>query len=177
MLVYKSSANSKFFSALSLPSFVRDWLVMRYSDAEGKIDKDEVNAVVKRTIPKKEQWNEYLVDLLHRNESVRFLTKVKIDFDAATRRALFSLPDFSVPKKKGEAIVDWSVIEANRGYLLSPTEVWGIVELICEYDDSERNSVFRLIDFTPFCPYTIDLKYFTECREYFTTEEWIDVLI
>lgn len=27
MLVFKSSANSKFFSALSLPSFMRDWLV------------------------------------------------------------------------------------------------------------------------------------------------------
>ena len=32
MLVYKSSSNSKFFSALSLPSFMRDWLVMRFSD-------------------------------------------------------------------------------------------------------------------------------------------------
>ena len=30
MLVFKSSANSKFFSALSLPAFMRDWLVMRF---------------------------------------------------------------------------------------------------------------------------------------------------
>lgn len=103
MLVYKSSANSKFFSALSLPSYMRDWLVMRFSNSEGKIDKDEVAAYVKRTIPNKEQWNEYLVDLLHNNQPVRFLTKVKIDFDTATRNALFSLPDFGVPKKKGKA--------------------------------------------------------------------------
>jgi len=177
MLVYKSSANSKFFSALSLPSYMRDWLVMRFSNSEGKIDKDEVAAYVKRTIPKKEQWNEYLVDLLHNNQSVRFLTKIKIDFDTATRNALFSLPDFGVPKKKGEAIVDWSVIEANRDYLLSPTEVWGIVELVCELDDSGKNSTFRLVDFTPFCPYTIDLDCFVESRNNFTIDEWIDVLI
>ena len=86
MLVYKSSANSKFFSALSLPSFMRDWLVMRFSDEQGNINKDEVSAYVKRVIPKKEQWNEYLVDLLHNNQSARFLTKIKIEFDAEEKR-------------------------------------------------------------------------------------------
>ena len=40
--VFKSS-NSKFFSALSLPSFMRDWLVMRFSNSEGVIDKQEVS--------------------------------------------------------------------------------------------------------------------------------------
>lgn len=177
MLVFKSSANSKFFSALSLPSYMRDWLVMRFSNSDGKIDKDEVAAYVKRTIPKKEQWNEYLVDLLHNNQSVRFLTKIKIDFDTATRNALFILPDFGVPKKKGEAVVDWSVIESNKEYLLSPTEVWGIVEIVCELDDNGRNSIFRLIDFTPFCPYTIDIDYFVEARNFFSIDEWINVLI
>ncbi len=177
VLVYKSSANSKFFSALSLPSYMRDWLVMRFSNAEGKIDKEEVTAYVKRTIPKKEQWNEYLVDLLYNNESVRFLAKIKIDFDTATRKALFSLPDFGVPKKKNETVVDWPVIEENKDYLLSPTEVWGIVELICELDDNGKNNIFRLIHFTPFCPYTIDIDYFIEARNNFTIEEWIDVLL
>ena len=106
MLVFKSSANSKFFSALSLPAFMRDWLVMRFSDEKGQIDKQQVSEYVKRVIPNKEQWNEYLFDLLRHNESARFLAKIKIDFDMKTRRALFSLPDFEVPKKKGEAIVD-----------------------------------------------------------------------
>ena len=50
MLVYKSSANSKFFSALSLPSFMRDWLVMRFSDADGVINKQEVSEYVKKVI-------------------------------------------------------------------------------------------------------------------------------
>ena len=175
MLVYKSSANSKFFSALSLPSFMRDWLVMRFSNADGDIDKQEVSNYVKKVIPKKEQWNEYLVDLLHHNQAVRFLAKVKIDFDTKTKKALFSLPDFEVPKKKGEAIVDWSVIEANRDYLLSPTEVWGIVEILVE--EEETGNVFKLVDFQPFCPYTIDLDYFIQAREFFTVEEWLNVLL
>ena len=175
MLVYKSSANSKFFSALSLPSFMRDWLVMRFSNSEGVINKQEVSDYVKRVIPKKEQWNEYLVDLLHNDQTARFLAKVKIDFDAKTKTALFSLPDFEVPKKKGEAIVDWDVIEANRDYLLSPTEVWGIVEI--DIEESNKGNVFKLVDFQPFCPYTIDLDYYIEARQYFTIDEWINVLL
>ena len=175
MLVFKSSANSKFFSALSLPAFMRDWLVMRFSNDDGVIDKQEVSNYVKRVIPNKEQWNEYLVDLLHNNQTARFLSKIKIDFDAKTKSALFSLPEFGVPQKKGEAIVDWDVIETNREYLLSPTEVWGIVEIVME--EENRGSIFKLIDFQPFCPYTIDLEYYIEARKYFTIEEWIDVLI
>lgn len=175
MLVYKSSANAKFFSALSLPSFMRDWLVMRFSDSDGVINKQEVSDYVKRVIPTKEQWNAYRVEMLHNDRSVRFLAKVKIDFDTATKTALFSLPDFEVPKKKGEAVVDWDVIETNRKHLLTPREVWGIVELLAE--EGEKGTVLKMIDFRPFCPYTIDLEYYVTARRYFSIDEWIDVLL
>ena len=177
MLVFKSSTNSKFFSALTLPSFMRDWLVMRFSDNKGVIDKDEVTNYVKKTIPKKEQWNDYLVQLLHENCPVRFLSKVKIDFDTSKKLALFSLPEFNVPQRKGEAIVEWHVLEENRDYLLSPTEVWGIVEIICDLDDSGKKNIFKMIDFTPFCPYVIDLDYYIEARKHFTIDEWINILL
>ena len=175
MLVYKSPSNSKFFSSLSLPSYMRDWLVMRFSDENGQIDKREVSDYVKRVIPKKEQWNNYLVDLLHNDQTARFLAKIKIDFDAKNRTALFSLPDFEVPKKKGDAIVDWDVIESNRDYLLSPTEVWGLIEVSLE--EGTKGSVFKLVDFQPFCPYTIDLDYYVEARKFFSVDEWINVLL
>lgn len=129
MLVYKSSANTKFFSSLSLPSFMRDWLVMRFSDEDGHIDTAEISAYVKKVIPKEEQWNKYMIDMLRHGERPRFLAKVKIDFDTRNKRALFSLPDFAFPKKKGDAIADWNVVEQNQKYLMSPTEAWGIVEL------------------------------------------------
>ncbi len=177
MLVYKSPINSKFFSALSLPSYMRDWLVMRFSDEKGTINKDEVSSYVKRTIPDKTQWKEYQSDLLHYNETVRFLTKIKIDFDMSTRQALFSLPEFGFPQKKGEAIADWDVIETNKDFLLSSAETWGIVELMCELDDNGKKTVTKLIDFTPFCPYSIDLDFYRDMRQYFTVSEWIDVIL
>ena len=100
MLVYKSSGNEKFFSALSLPSFMRDWLVMKFSDEDGRVDTEEISAYVKKVIPKEEQWNKYMIEMLRHGKCPRFLAKIKIDFDTRNRRALFSLSDFAFPKKK-----------------------------------------------------------------------------
>ncbi|MDD4111273.1 MAG: BREX system Lon protease-like protein BrxL [Clostridia bacterium] len=181
MLVYKSSDNGKFFSALSLPSFMRDWLVMRFSDSNGQIDKDEVSAYVKRTIPQKEQWKHMQFEMIRNCQPIRFLAKIKIDFDTNTRTAFFSLPDFGVPKKKGEAIADWDIVEQNKNYLLAPNEVWGIVEIMISENycdvDGKKGNVIKLVGFKPFCPYNIDLDYYCEARKKFSTEEWIDVLL
>lgn len=179
MLVYKSPEQGKFFSSLSLPSFIRDWLVMKFADENGVIDKNEVDLYIKRVIPKKEQWESIKYNLTRNMQSVRFLAKVKIDIDIATSTAYFSLPDFGVPKSKNEAIVEWDVVEKNKEYLLSPNEVWGIVELICEPlkpGYSEKN-VIKMTEFTPFCPYSIDLEYYVEARKDFAIEEWIDILL
>jgi len=178
MLVYKSPDNGKFFSALSLPSFMRDWLVMRFAGQDGQVNKEEVSNYVRRTIPKKEQWKQLQFDMLRNYQSVKFLAKIKIDFDTASRTAYFSLPDFGVPKSKGEAIADWDVVEQNKEYLLAPNEVWGIVELICEEQEDKRNqSVLKLKGFTPFCPYQINFDYYCNARAQFTVDEWIDVLL
>lgn len=179
MLVYKSPERGKFFATLSLPSFMRDWLLMKFADDNGRIDEKEVAAYVRRVIPKKEQWEEKKYNMVRNMQSERFLAKVKIEIDIATRTAYFSMPDFGYPKKKNEAIVEWDVIEAHKDYLLSPNEVWGIVELICDtgIDSLKTKNIVKMIDFSPFCPYNVDLDYYVEARDHFTTEEWIDIVL
>ena len=56
MVVYKDLKNSNFFSALSLPSFTRDWLLRKFEDEEGNFDHEELADFVKRFIPKKNDW-------------------------------------------------------------------------------------------------------------------------
>ncbi len=177
MLVYKSPEHSKCFSALTIPSFMRDWLVMRFSDEEGHLKRGKVSEYTARVLPKKEQWNLLLADMMYGNQTVRFLAKVRIDLDTRSRKALFSLPDFDFPTKKGDAVADWRVIDQNRDTLLAPNETWGIVEIACLEKKDGKGSEFCLTGFTPFCPYVIDLSYYVRSREHFTTEEWIDVLL
>ncbi len=177
MLVCKSVQKTKLFSALNIPTFMRDWIIMRFSDKDGNIDEEQVTAYIRRTIPDKTQWNYYLVEMLHHNSEVKMLTKIQIDFDMKTKKALFSLPVFNVPAHKGEAVVDWQVIEKHKDYLLTPTEVWGIVRMMCDTSPDGKKNLFRLTGFTPFCPYKIDLSYYVSMRSRFSTQEWIDVLI
>lgn len=40
MVVLKDPKRSEFFSNLSMPSYMRDWLVMKFSDSQGNIDFD-----------------------------------------------------------------------------------------------------------------------------------------
>ena len=178
MLVFKSPEQGKFFSALSLPSFMRDWILMKFADEKGIIDKEEVAAYVKKVIPKKERWEQLKYEMTRNYQSVKFLAKVKVEIDITSRTALFSLPDFGVPKKKGEAIVDWDVVELNKDYLLSPNEVWGIIELVCDEGNStQKGNKIMMIDFKHFCPYNVDLEYYIEARKGFTIDEWIDVVL
>lgn len=179
MLVYKSPEQGKFFSTLSLPSFMRDWLLMKFADENGEINKEEVAAYVRKVIPKREQWEEIKYNMIRNMQSERFLAKVKIEIDVSTKTAYFSLPDFAAPKRKDEAIVDWDVIEAHKDYLLSPNEVWGIVELICDTktDAVKTKNIIKMTDFSPFCPYNVDLDYYVEARDCFNIEEWIDIIL
>lgn len=42
MVVLKNPERAEFFKNLSLPSYMRDWLVMKFSDEDGGIDYDSV---------------------------------------------------------------------------------------------------------------------------------------
>lgn len=176
MLVFKSPDQSKFFSALSLPSFLRDWLVMRFADQNGCVEKDEVSQFVKINIPRKEQWEQLKHSMTHEGQNVRFLAKIRVEIDVSTREAYFSLPDFGFPQRKKEAVIENDVLYKFKEYLLTPNETWGIIELACFSIDDSRSRI-HLVDFKPFRPYQVELEYFQEVRKNFTIKEWLNIVL
>ena len=54
MVVLKNPERTKFFSDLSLPSYMRDWLVMKFSDHDGNIDYEGVARYIKQYIPSRD---------------------------------------------------------------------------------------------------------------------------
>ena len=50
MVVLKNPERTEFFSNLSLPSYMRDWLVMKFSDDDGIIDYDSVLRYIRQYI-------------------------------------------------------------------------------------------------------------------------------
>jgi len=129
MVVYKDPSRTEFFKSLSLPSFLRDWIIMHFADEQGRIDIDEINDFVKKNIPRRENWELLKSRMVRDGERVRFLAKLRVEIDVKTGETLFSLPDMGFPTRKSEAIVKPWVLQQHRDYLLADSETWGVVEL------------------------------------------------
>jgi len=176
-VVYKNPEQSSFFSAMSLPSFLRDWLVMKFSDEEGHVDIDEMSDYVSIYVPRKEQWEQLKYAMTHEGRLIKFLAKIRVEIDVATGDALFSLPDFGFPRRKHEAVVERSVLNEHKEDLLASGEVWGVVELAYFVEDDNKGNRVHMVGFTPFRPYRVDLSYYQQARTLFSTDEWLDILL
>lgn len=179
MFVYKDLKNNNFFSALSLPSFTRDWLLKKFEDEKGYFDNEELANFVKKFIPKKNDWIAIKSRIVKDNERVRMLAKIAIEINIRTGEVSFTLPDFGLTAK--ETIIEDDVWYDCKDELVSGHEVWGMIELAYRLpDDSVIPKIpgkIRLVSFKNFCPYTIDLEYYKDARTKFDTNEWIDLIL
>ena len=178
MVVLKDQDRTKFFSALSLPSYMRDWLVMKFSDENGDIDYNSVTRYIKKYIPNREEYEQFKFRMVN-GESVRFLARIRVVVDIKTGKTLFELPDFGGTKSGAGGEVANDVVSRWQDTLLRESENWGIIDLVWEQDFSKKSprGYVKLIGYQSFCPYIVDLEFYREARGSFTTEEWIDLLI
>ena len=139
MVVLKDPKRSEFFSNLSLPSYMRDWLVMKFSSKDGKVDFDSVLAYIKRYIPDREAFQEIKYNLA-RGETAKFLARIRINVNLKKRIVEFELPDFSGGKRGAGGIVINKVVEEWKDTLLRESENWGIIELRLGEDDLDVQS-------------------------------------
>lgn len=158
MVVLKNPERTEFFSNLSLPSYMRDWLVMKFSDDDGIIDYDSVLRYIRQYIPSREDFEQFKFEMVN-GETVRFLARIRVNVDIKTGKTLFELPDFGGSRSGASGEVANDVVSRWKETLLKESENWGIVELIWGKDYSSRQGkgVIKLIEYSPFCPYTVDL--------------------
>ena len=65
MVVLKNPERTEFFSNLSLPSYMRDWLVMKFSDDDGVIDYDSVLRYIRQYIPSREDFEQFKFEMVN----------------------------------------------------------------------------------------------------------------
>lgn len=178
MVVLKDPQRSEFFSNLSIPSYMRDWLVMKFSDEEGVIDYDNVGRYIKRYIPGREDFEQYKFQMVN-GEAVQFLARVRVTVDIKKGHTIFELPDFGGAKGGAAGEVALDVAEKWQDTLLRESENWGIVTLSWLMRGTAKNpkGVITMTEYRPFCPYTVDLDFYREARKEFNIHEWIDVII
>lgn len=108
MVVLKDPQRSEYFSNLSMPSYMRDWLVMKFSDEDGNVDYDSVRRYIKRYIPGKDDFEQYKFQMVN-GETVQFLARVRVNVDIKSGKTKFELPDFGGSKGGAAGIVAYEV--------------------------------------------------------------------
>ncbi len=190
MVVFKDLKKTNFFSTLSLPAFLRDWLLKKFEDDEGNFDKDDMARFVRKYIPKKEDWNAIKNQLIVEGGNAKFLTKIAIEIEIGTGDKLFSIPAFGLCFH--DTIIEDEVWDECKDDLVKGNEIWGMVEIAYlppAYDEEDKNfrkkntgtassrGRIKLLSFKNFCPYEIDLEHYKDVRRDFTTDEWLDVIL
>ena len=128
MVVLKDPKRSEFFSSLSMPSYMRDWLVMKFSDNQGNIDFDSTLAYIKKFIPDRDAFQVIKYKLMQ-GGTEKLLARVRLDVNLKKGVVQFELPDFGGVRGGAAGIVSDSVLEKYADTLLRESENWGIIEL------------------------------------------------
>lgn len=166
--VHKTTTNYSIFGGKNIPSFIKDWLVKRYSDEFGNVDSKSINNFLKEHMPtddkaiKKEIWE---------GKDKKILARLLIEPDIKKDILKFSIPDIGI--KFNETRIEKYVAKKHKE--LKSGEVWGVVTLT--YNNNDKEKFIELVDFKSFSPYKVDLDFFKHARKNFTTEEWVDLLI
>lgn len=166
----KSKDRYALFSGVNVPSFIKDWLIKRYSDNEGKIDKEGLYSFIEKHIPTKDS---NIRSRLLQGETIQILARIIFESDIKSSEFRFQIPDIGI--KSGEGKV--SPIVMRNDNKLKEGENWGIVTMEYIPKEGKEKGYAEMVNFKPFRPYKPDYDYFCEARKHFSLQEWIDFLI
>ncbi|GHS89739.1 hypothetical protein FACS1894201_11060 [Bacteroidia bacterium] len=169
--IKKDAANYSVFAGRNLPSFVKDFLVRKYTQSGGALEKLAIADFLNKYIPDK---NNPLINRLIHNETVQLLTRFIVQADIQGGTVRFAIPDSGI--KASDAVIPKNLLNEYKKELIDG-ETWGVIKLVYVRPSGREKGHIEMVDFKPFRPYSVDLEYFKECRQQFTTEEWVDVLI
>ena len=174
MSIYKDPiSTSSLFVGRNLPSFVKDFLLKRYMNAQtGEIDKLGLTQFLDTVIPTAQGS---VKDRLQSGEEVLLLARFIIYIDLVKNERQFSIPDYGIKQREG--IIPEYVYTKHSGDFVEG-EKWGIIKLCLLPDNDGKKNHIQMVDYKPFKPYSsVDINYFIHARKNFNTGEWIDVLL
>ena len=165
------------FSAMNIPSFLRDWILKRYANEDGSVDVNYLKNELKRILPTKDEWPSILDRMVINGEQVRFLAKIQIFIDTSKGEVRFELPDFGVSNK--QTVIPDNIWNRCKEQILGVNgEIWGVIDLKYTVAVTKKQiNRIEMCNFQCFRPYTIDLNYYKNARKNFSIDEWINVLL
>ncbi len=169
--VYKNPLFYSVFNGHNLPSFLKDWMIKCFTK-DDEFDRQGCLDFLQHRVPRKD--TNIRQKLLRERDSIQLLSRLIVQTDLQNGKMGFSIPDLGIGHREG--VVSLSMAQSKIN-CLHEGEIWGILTLNYIPPEQHKKGYVELTDFNPFSAYEVDLAYYCEARRYFTTEEWIDLLI
>ena len=173
VIINKHLIHEAGFGARAIPTYVGEWILSHFVE-EGKItegSRERTAAFLSKYLPTKGQKDEIKNRLL-KLERVQLLDDFSVTVNLKTGKRHLRIPLLDI----NDALVAESIVDENE--LLVTSGVWGIGTLFYVPPDgpSDQGQVW-MREFKPFQISSVDLEYFKECRQYFSFDEWLDLMV
>ncbi len=175
--VFKDPEIVAIFQAASIPSFLRDWILKRKAESDGKIhDAEALRKYIYEIIPRRENLLELKDAARSEGRTKKFLAKIEIQFSVRSNEYTFAIPGLGLAHS--ETLIEDYVWNRIKEDVVQTAGGWGLVQLGYRSPESKNSrGSFTLLEYKNFCPYTINLDAYREARNHFGVEEWIDVVL
>jgi len=167
--VHKGLAASAGLSGRVIPAFVSDWLVSRYSNADGGVDGSAIRKFIARYLPDKKQKESLLYELRNGNQ-LKILDSYSVKVHPTRGDLQLRIPSLDVTGRILDAIV-------KENPLLLMGNVWGSGTLTWMPQKNKKDQYEVVMTaFKPMQASLIDLNYFLNQRKDFDIEDWLVLL-
>jgi ATP-dependent Lon protease len=174
VIINKSLIHEAGFGARTIPTYVGEWILSRYVE-NGEItqqSREQVARFIATYLPAKGQ-KDSIKNALLRQEQVKLLDDYSVSINLKTGNRQLRIPFLDMD----DAYIEGALVEKHA--LLLASGVWGVGELLYLPPDGKyrKKGEVWMHNFKPFQVGALDLDYYVACRQYFTLEEWRDLLI
>ncbi len=161
------------FGARAIPAYVGEWILSHYVKGGQLTEatRDKIAGFINKYFPPKGQKDDIKNRLIN-GEVVRLLDDYRVSVNLKTGKRRLHIPLLDV----ADARVAREIVDENE--LLVTSGVWGLGDLMYVPPEmsSEQGRIW-MREFRPFQVTSVDFGYFSDCREYFTFEEWLDLMV
>jgi ATP-dependent Lon protease len=173
VIINKHLIHEAGFGARAIPTYVGEWILSHFAE-DGLLteeSRERVAAFLGKYLPTKGQKDEIKNRLL-KLETVQLLDDYSVTVNLKTGQRYLRIPLLDI----NDAFISEQIVDQNE--LLVTSGVWGIGTLFyVPPDDPKEQGRVWVREFKPFQISRVDLDYFRECRQNFSFEEWLNLII
>lgn len=168
--ICKDKSADSLFAGRNLPTFVKDYILNRFSNGEERND-DAIREYLAAKMP---QNGDTIRMRLLDGENVNITTRIYVMTMLNEGRVAFTIPDLNM---SDNMYIQPKVLDDNKNEIIDG-ENWGNITLQYVPKEGNRKGHVVMTSFRSFNPYrNLDFADFISRRAEFSTEEWIDVLL